>query len=340
MAAIVPIGATIVASGIATGTVLLANSYKLRRTQTETSILRANLKSGRGSARDRTSRPPEFSSALSGSGPYDNGPQLSPIHDSSRRTNISGRREIESTIRYAPQDGPYAARDSDASSVAHGEMITMEDADAIAVAKERSTFSPLGLLCTPFVLSQIAFNIVASFAPPLLCFWLIFGGGGPYSWLSGEVLGPITASPLAGCVAALAFLPLSMPEMVERGWYGVVRPADVHCLSRALPFLRSDKVWRFGVVRHLTLGAILSVLFIPPAVILVSPVVLGPQISAWTLIWIASTFVTTLPLCFIPLGLLAFAIEPNYDRVDRLMARDASRPLHQLIMRAWMAPRC
>ena len=100
------------------------------------------------------------------------------------------------------------------------------------------------LLSSPFVLGQTLFNVVASFCGPLLCFWLIFSRGGPYAWNSGEVLGPICASPLACAILAPAFVPIGMTDAVSRGWFGPVPSHDdgVRCLAGFLPSLRVAKV--------------------------------------------------------------------------------------------------
>ena len=200
-------------------------------------------------------------------------------------------------------------------------------------------FSACGLLCSPFVVTQVVFNVVASFGGPLLCFYLMFASGGPYPWLSGEVLGPIIASPIAGCVCSLAFAPLSMPEMTAKGWFGIVLPADVRRISYVFPFLGRAKAWRIGVVRHLMLALLLAVVVIPPALVLVSPLVFGPDLGAWTFIWLAIAYISVLPIVIIPLGLLGFAIEPNYARVQALMSND-SRPMRRLLLRAMRAPQC
>ena len=123
------------------------------------------------------------------------------------------------------------------------------------------------LLSSPFVLGQTLFNVAASFCGPLLCFWLIFSRGGPYAWNSGEVLGPICASPLACAILAPAFVPIGMTDAVSRGWFGPVPSHDdgVRCLARFLPSLRSAGVWRVGVVRHLVLGLQLSCVAILPS---------------------------------------------------------------------------
>lgn len=197
------------------------------------------------------------------------------------------------------------------------------------------------LLSSPFVLGQTLFNVVASFCGPLLCFWLIFSRGGPYAWNSGEVLGPICASPLACAILAPAFVPIGMTDAVSRGWFGPVPSHDdgVRCLARFLPSLRSAGVWRVGVVRHLVLGLQLSCVAI--AGILVAGYALGPDLLAWTQIWFSVAYIALLPIVVLPLALLGFALESHLERVETIIgAADDPRALVKLAKRAWAAPKC
>lgn len=306
MPVLLPVVTTVVAAGLTAGTVAVANSIKIRRTTMAGSV---KLR--------RTSMEPSDRHSV---------PSPPPVRPSARPSA-----RPSSPLRPSQQLGSFDA----ASSCADVAVIT--DAD-LAVQPVR-VFSPLGLICSKFVVSQVVFNVICSFGPPLLCFALLFGQGGPYHWLSGEVLGPIIASPIAGCLAALAFLPISMPEMVAMGWYGVVKPEDVRCASYVFPFLGTASVWRMGFVRHLVISVYLSLLTMPPAIVVVSPLVFGPELPAWTLIWTAISFITILPLLHMPLGMLAFALEPNYERVEQLMVQDAN-PIRQVLSRAYWAPRC
>mmetsp|Transcript_1026 Transcript_1026/g.2854 ORF Transcript_1026/g.2854 Transcript_1026/m.2854 type:complete len:230 (-) Transcript_1026:304-993(-) len=220
------------------------------------------------------------------------------------------------------------------------DFIENEKNDTEAEPNMARQFTLRSLLLSKFVLGQTAFNVTASFAGPLLCFALIFGNGGPYAWNSGEVLGPICASPMACSVLALAFAPIGMTDAIGKGWYGPVAPTEVQCLACVLPFLGSAPVWRFGVVRHLALGAMLSCVAIPPA-ICIARYALGPELAAWTQIWFSIIYISILPLIVIPLGLLGFAVKPNLERVETMIgAADDPRPLFQLINRAAASPKC
>ena len=213
----------------------------------------------------------------------------------------------------------------------------------VRVANKKKYFTARSLLLSsPFVLGQTLFNVVASFCGPLLCFWLLFSGGGPYAWNSGEVLGPIIASPLACAILAPAFVPIGMTDAVSKGWFGPVPSHDdgVRRLARFLPFLRPADVWRVGAVRHLVLGTQLSCVAIPPG-ILIARYALGPDLPAWTQIWFSVAYIALLPIVVLPLALLGFALEPNLERVENLIgAADDPRALIKLAKRAWAAPKC
>mmetsp|Transcript_12240 Transcript_12240/g.34423 ORF Transcript_12240/g.34423 Transcript_12240/m.34423 type:complete len:254 (-) Transcript_12240:406-1167(-) len=209
---------------------------------------------------------------------------------------------------------------------------------AEGAGEEPRLFTPRSLVFSGFVVGQTIFNMVASFTGPLLVFWLIFSSGGPYAWNSGEVLGPIIASPWACAIASPAFAPIGMPEALEKGWFGRVDPADVRRLCFVFPFLGTAPVWRYGVVRHFVLGTQVAVVFIPAA-LLIARYPVGPLLEAWTQIWLSIIYITLLPLVTMPLALLAFAVEPNLQRAQGLMSDDP-RSCARLLKRAMYAPAC
>lgn len=141
-----------------------------------------------------------------------------------------------------------------------------------------------GVLCSKFVLSQLAFNMIGSFCGPLLSFWLIFGvlSTGPYMWNDSAVLGPIFGSAFVSATLCPLLAPVGLPEAVAWGWgYSKVRQIEADRWSCVLPPLGRHPVWRRGIVRHLALGLQVGVVVWPVAILL-ARYALGPELSTWT----------------------------------------------------------
>ena len=100
------------------------------------------------------------------------------------------------------------------------------------------------------------------------------------------------------------------------------------------PFLGSHVRWRRGILRHATLGLILSTAFIPIPLLIAAFCVADEhgQLSTWTLIWFDLIFETILTVPCTLFGLLAFAMEPNFERVHATMSQDP-HPMRRLAKR-------
>lgn len=197
--------------------------------------------------------------------------------------------------------------------------------------------SPLGLLLSSFVIVQTLFGCVVSLGGPMLVFWLMFRDE-PYNRLGGELVSNILLSPFLCALLSLALAPLSMPEAVEGGIFFVVRSSSAAPLARWLPFLRSDGVWKFGAARHLAIGFLCELVAAPPA-LLVARYGLPELVTSWEVIWFSVTYIALLPIVCVPLGLLAFAVEPNYVRVEEMMSNDPM-PARRLFQRLVWSPLC
>lgn len=227
---------------------------------------------------------------------------------------------ITSTQRYLDPEAPQAPL----------AQINAEVSDQFVVRR----FSPCGLLFTPFCLGQIIFNVIASFAGPLACFWLIFTSMGPESWLGAPMLGIGIASPWACAICSLAFLPVGIPDASKQGWFGIIELESVPCTMRILPFLHV----RVGILRHLCIGTVAAALWCPPVFVL-ARFVEGPMMSAKTFVWFGPSCLAVLPLLVVPLGLLGFALPANYARVEAIMAVRGGT-LVKVVRRGILAPTC
>ena len=192
------------------------------------------------------------------------------------------------------------------------------------------------ILCSPFCLLQLLFNITASFAGPLACFWLIFSSMGPEVWDGGPMLSVVIASPWACALAANAFIPIGIPDAFAYGWFAVVPTERLSCTLCLFPFLHC----RLGVIRHLCLGCYAAILWIP-AVGLLARYVEGPEMSADTFVFFGPACIAALPVLVVPLGLLGFALPANYARVEaKMTTAPGVGPLEKTIRRAILAPTC
>jgi hypothetical protein len=190
--------------------------------------------------------------------------------------------------------------------------------------RDGKNYSPLALLCTPFVIFQTILNVVLTYGGVFFCFWIIFVvfGKDAYGCYSPEVLSPILISPFATPILALAWTPLGMIDAVEKGYFGSVR---TEYLSRGIWTLFVFLKPQIGVLRHIILGIQIAIISIP---IMMLVVVFGIasyddlesigsncSITDWQQVISCVTYIGILPIFIIPLGLLGFASERNLERV-------------------------
>ncbi len=244
-----------------------------------------------------------------------------------------------------PEQSSPSAISSTAACRPSGIEIRVEPA-AVGAARVGS-LTICGVLVSRFCVLQTLFNVAMSFLGPLFCFWFLFSAKGPYALTSGPVSGAIIASPFASAVISLSFAPLSMVEAADNGWFGVVRRSNrtLERISRFLCFLGEGKAFRRGVARHALIGCFVAVPAIPVGLAYARMVVAGPDgmLEAWDMIIFSVTYIAMMPLLVMPLGLLGFALEPNFERVRERMvaAKQAEKhPIRQLVRRALVAPCC
>lgn len=168
-------------------------------------------------------------------------------------------------------------------------------------------FTVKRLLLSPFVVAQTMLNVALSFAFPLLFFWFLFSPAGPiavashYAWDSSLCCGVIIASPLACAVIPNGLAPIGMPEAVAKGWFGTLRTGTARQLLQFFPPLRPC----VGVQRHLILGFIAALVWIPAGFAVARFALTGPEgIPAWIFILFGPAYIATLPIALVPAGLL------------------------------------
>lgn len=171
-----------------------------------------------------------------------------------------------------------------------------------------------------YLVTNTLFNVFGSAAGPLLVMWIIFGviGSGPYEWNGATVLGIIFASPFVSATLCNILVPMAAVQMVHKGWFFKIRRGDetVSRLARFLPFLALNSLWRIGLARYFAIGMIASIFYWPFALI-IARFAVGPTLSTWTHIGFSVCYCVALAPSVSILGMLSFAFEPNFDRIQR-----------------------
>ena len=65
----------------------------------------------------------------------------------------------------------------------------------------------------------------------------------------------------------------------------------------------------------------------------------GPELSSWGQAIACAAYIATLPILVVPLGMLGFALEPNYARVASMLS-DGPHPIKRLVRRVLRSPLC
>ena len=94
------------------------------------------------------------------------------------------------------------------------------------------------------------------------------------------------------------------------------------------------------MLRHVMLGLTLSIVYVPVPLLLARFVVANAEgsMTTWTLIVFNTTFETLLALPCTALGLLGFAMQPNYERTLEVMSTPGAtqkHPVKRLINRVF-----
>lgn len=199
---------------------------------------------------------------------------------------------------------------------------------SVVVRSESMTYASVGeVLKSKYCVAQVIFNMVGSLAGPTFCFWILFAviGQGPYLWYGPQVLGPVGGGTFFSSILCMALQPMGMPEAVSKGWFHVVRASDVP--AWLLWLIRP----RNGMARHLRVAVALIPVYWPPTILLARYAV-GPVMATWTQIWFGVVYSIFLAPATTAIGLLGFALEHNYARVEATMSMDP-RPVRRLVSR-------
>lgn len=195
---------------------------------------------------------------------------------------------------------------------------------------------PKEVMTSKYCVAQVIFNMVGSCVGPTFCFWILFAviGQGPYYWYGPQVLGPIGGGTFFSSILCMVLQPMGMPDAVQKGWFRVIRTQDVpSCLLCLIK-------WRNGMARHLCVAVALIPIYWAPAVLLARFVACDEEnaegelimMATWTQIWFGVIYSITIAPSVTMIGLLGFALEHNYARVERTMSQ-APNPLLRFVLR-------
>lgn len=188
-----------------------------------------------------------------------------------------------------------------------------------------------------FVLFQVFVNTIGSLIGPLITFYLLFGvaSQGPYEWNGSQLIGVVVGSLVGSPFFIFALIPVGMPEALKRGWFYQLRMEDVVTPGGywllLLPFLRDGKIWRYAMIRHVVLGLILGIVYVPIA-ILIARYGFG-TFSTWELIFFNVIYLVCLAPPVTIFGLLGYAMEHNLSMVIEQMSNDPN-PCKRLVFRS------
>jgi hypothetical protein len=224
----------------------------------------------------------------------------------------------------------------------HGVVRSAEKPKSRLLSGASSRFgTPWDVVTSKFVWYQVFFNMVSSTLCSLGMFYLLFViASVPPSqrhslpdvhWYTPHLVGVVVGSAIfVSPMLVMILAPAGLPEAVEQNWVRIVRVEDCPpLLLRVMPFLGEHKVWRIGCARHLALGILLLLVIVPPTLFLGYLFANGfmdgsppGYMRTWTLIGFDIVFETLLAIPCTVVGLLAFCMEPNYDRVKATMSME------------------
>lgn len=193
------------------------------------------------------------------------------------------------------------------------------DAPSYEYERVGDPFSPSMVLCSPFVQVQTAIAAAAAFGVAFGLIHLLLSAG-PYPLFSWPVLVILAVLPMLCALLGPLFTPLALPEAAERGFIGYIDSREVSMFLGCLPFLMAGR----SVVRLLFLGLCLSTLWVPGGLAVLALLV-APPFSVAELALFAGLYVLTTMLAVMPLGILGFCIEDNFDRALQLMSMNPNR---------------
>ena len=190
-----------------------------------------------------------------------------------------------------------------------------------------------------FVILQVIINTVGSFIGPLITFYLLFSvaSTGPYAWNGSQLVGVVVGSLIGSPFFIFALMPIGMPEALKRGWFYTLKIENVSPRWLfILPFLKDKSIWRYAMARHVILGLILGIVYVPIALLIARYAF--ETFSTWELIFFNVIYLVCLAPPVVIFGLVGYAMEYNLSLVIDQMSNDPN-PCKRLIYRSGVSIR-
>ena len=179
------------------------------------------------------------------------------------------------------------------------------------------------VMASKFVILQVIINTVGSFIGPLITFYLLFGvaSTGPYMWNGSQLVGVVVGSLVGSPLFIFALMPVGMPEALKRGWFYTLKIENVSSQWLfILPFLRDQSLYRYAMARHVVLGLILGIVYVPIALLIAR---YGFEtLSTWELIFFNVIYLVCLAPPVTIFGLVGYAMKHNLTLVIDQMSDD------------------
>jgi len=179
------------------------------------------------------------------------------------------------------------------------------------------------VMASKFVILQVIINTVGSFIGPLITFYLLFGlaSTGPYAWNGSQLVGVVVGSLIGSPLFIFALIPVGMPEALKRGWFYTLKIENVSPRWLfVLPFLRDKSIYRYAMARHVVLGLILGIFYVPITLLIAR---YGFEtLSTWELILFNVIYLVCLAPPVTIFGLVGYAMEQNISLVIDQMSND------------------
>ena len=195
------------------------------------------------------------------------------------------------------------------------------------------------VITSKFIILQVIINTVGSFIGPLLTFYLLFGvaSTGPYVWNGSQLVGVVVGSLIGSPLFIFALMPVGMPEALKRGWFYAIKIDNVSPRWLfILPFLRDKSIYRYAMARHVVLGLILGIVYVPIALLIAR--YCFETLSTWELIFFNVLYLVCLAPPVVIFGLVGYAMEYNLTLVIDQMSNDPN-PCKRLTYRSGVSIR-
>jgi len=188
-----------------------------------------------------------------------------------------------------------------------------------------------------FTSIQVLLSMMVSFIAPFLFFTILFyNDKKTHTSKDGDFVFTILSTPfICSIISGILITPV-LPEGIERFGISLIPLKTLTYASYMFPFLGSNPWWRFGIVRHLMIGVYAFFVYVPYALVISK--IIG-TFSIWGKILFTSAYISSFSIYCIPLVIVGFLVEENYERVKTHMSMDPNLR-KRMVSRIMYSPMC